>query len=209
MQRFKLPFAPPGSTVGVLGGSFDPAHAGHVHLTREALRRLRLDRLWWLVTPGNPIKPHGPAPLAHRMAGARALMQHPRVTITDVECPLGTRYTAATLEALRKHYPDVRFVWIMGADNLAQFHLWDRWGEIFRTTPVAVMARPGQQMPALTSKAARRFARARIAPQAASTLAHRPAPAWVFLSMPKRDISSTRLRAQGFTTDVTPDSLTR
>lgn len=196
MQRFKLPFAPPGSTVGLLGGSFDPAHAGHVHLTQQALRRLRVDRLWWLVTPGNPIKPRGPAPLATRLAAARAMMQHPRVTVTDVEDQLGTRYTAATLQALRKRYPHVRFVWIMGADNLAQFHRWDSWAEIFRTTPVAVMARPGQQMPALTSKAARRFAGAQIAPQAAATLARQTAPAWVFLSMPKRDISSTRLRQQ-------------
>ncbi|SDX20971.1 nicotinate-nucleotide adenylyltransferase [Roseicitreum antarcticum] len=194
MQRYTMPFAPPGSTVGLLGGSFDPAHDGHVHLSQQALRRLRLDRLWWLVTPGNPIKAHGPAPLAGRMARARALMRHPRVTITDVERQLGTRYTAATLQALRHHYPQVRFVWIMGADNLAQFHRWDRWAGIFRSTPVAVFARPGQQMPALTSKAARRFAQTRLAAQDAGRLAHAQAPAWVFLTMPKRDISSTRLR---------------
>ncbi|MCB1391446.1 MAG: adenylyltransferase/cytidyltransferase family protein, partial [Rhodobacteraceae bacterium] len=108
------PWAAPGQVVGLLGGSFDPPHAGHVHLTREALKRLGLDQVWWLVSPGNPIKPNPPAPLADRVRAARALMRHPRVRITDLEAGYGTRATADTLRALQRAYPRVRFVWLMG-----------------------------------------------------------------------------------------------
>ena len=145
MERAGLPVAQPGQAIGLLGGSFDPAHAGHAHITREALKRFGLDRIWWLVSPGNPLKPEGPAPLAQRMAAARALMRHPRVTVSDIEARLGTRYTAETLGALRARYPGVRFVWLMGADNLAQFHLWERWQEIAESVPVGVIARPGSR----------------------------------------------------------------
>lgn len=107
-------------SVGLLGGSFDPAHEGHAHLTREALKRLALDRVWWLVSPGNPLKPNPPAPLADRIARARAVMDHPRVEVTDIEARIGTRYTAETLKRLMTLYPGVRFVWLMGGDNLAQ-----------------------------------------------------------------------------------------
>ena len=118
-----MPFATSGQVIGLLGGSFDPAHEGHAHITREALKRFGLDRVWWLLSPGNPLKDHGPAPMAQRKARAQAVMDHPRVEITDIEAQLGTRYTAQTLAALRRRYPGVRFVWLMGADNLAQFHL--------------------------------------------------------------------------------------
>lgn len=188
------PWAAPGQVIGLLGGSFDPPHPGHVHLSREALKRLGLDQLWWLVSPGNPIKPNPPAPLPERMAAARALMQHPKVRITDLEAEFGTTATVDTLAALQRAYPKLRFVWLMGADNLAQLHLWDRWPEILYQVPVAVFARPGQRIPALTSKAAQRFERHRLRRGRAQVLGHRTPPAWLYLDMPMRGDSSTALR---------------
>lgn len=186
------PHAAPGQVVGLFGGSFDPPHEGHVQLSREALKRLGLDRLWWLVSPGNPLKAHQPAPQAERIAAARAMLADPRVTVTGIEAGLGTRATADTLAALYRLYPQVRFVWLMGADNLAQFHRWDRWRAILETTPVAVFARPGQRLAALTSPAARAFAGARLA--RARGLGLHGAPAWAFVDMPMRRASSSALR---------------
>ena len=133
------------------GGSFDPPHAGHLHISREALKRFGLDRLWWLVSPGNPLKPHGPAPLPDRLTAARALVDHPRIAITDFEARAGTRHTAQTLDALRQAAPGLRFVWLMGADNLAQFHRWQDWRRIIESVPVGVLARPGQRISARMS----------------------------------------------------------
>lgn len=195
LPRHALPFAPKGARIGLFGGSFDPAHAGHVHVTRHVLRRLKLDQIWWLVTPGNPLKAHGPAPLDTRLDRARALMQHPRVQVSPLEAQLGTTYSADTLSAMSQLYPKRDFVWIMGADNLAGFHKWDSWREIAATLPIAVVARPGQQRAALSSVAARSFAHARLPDRAAGTLAGRAAPAWCFVMLPMRDISSSRLRA--------------
>lgn len=205
MQGF--PRAEPGLRIGLLGGSFDPPHAGHAHITRWALRRLGLDRVWWLVSPGNPLKPRGPAALALRMQACRALMRHPRVEITDIEARLGTRYTAETLARLRARYPGVRFVWLMGADNLAQFHRWDRWRTIAATTPIAVLARPGAQLKAGLSPAARRFATARRRPEAARGLALSKPPAWTLLTGAMSDLSSTRLRGEGAWPSATTSSL--
>lgn len=184
-----------GQSVGLLGGSFDPAHAGHVRITHEALARFGLDWVWWLVTPGNPLKPNPPAPLSDRIAAAGRIMRHPRVRITGIEADLGTRYTAGTLAALQRRYPRARFVWLMGADNLAGFHHWDRWEEIMAQVPVGVLARPGQRLPALLSPAARRFGGARVAEPAA--LAQRDAPGWCFVNMPMLDVSSSAIRAAG------------
>ena len=191
------PPATPGQRIGLLGGSFDPPHAGHLHITRRALAAFRLDWVWWLVSPGNPLKPAAPADLARRLAAARALVAHPRVVVTDIEARLGTRYTAATLAALRRRYPGVRFVWLMGADNLAGFHRWERWDAIMRMVPVGVLARPGEQLRAGLSPAARRYARWRLDPGQAAALADRAPPAWVLLPGPMRDLSSTALRARG------------
>lgn len=138
-------------TVGLLGGSFDPPHQGHVQISLAALKRFDLDQLWWLVTPGNPLKENPPASMARRMGAARAMMDHPRVRISDIEARLGTRYTAETLRALRKAYPHVRFVWLMGADNLAHFHRWKDWQDILNTVPVGVLARPGERISARLS----------------------------------------------------------
>ena len=195
--RAGLPPAGAGQAVGLLGGSFDPAHAGHVHVTLEALRRFRLDRVWWLVSPGNPLKPRGPAPLARRMARAREVMRHPRVAVTDVEARLGTRHTAQTLAALARLRPDLRFVWLMGADNMAQLHLWEDWRAIVASVPMGVLARPGMRIPARRSKAAAVYARARLAPEEAPLLARSRPPAWCLLDLPMVDASSTAIRAAG------------
>jgi len=192
-----FPIASKGMVIGLLGGSFDPAHAGHVHITHEALKRFRLDRVWWLVSPGNSLKPVGPAPLAARLAQARAVMQHPRVVVTDIEVQLGTRHTAATLARLRALYPGVRFVWLMGADNLTQFHRWDRWKNIMATVPVGVLARPGGAARSRLAPAPRMFAANRLRQTAASTLGRRAAPEWCFVNLPMVDLSSSAIRARG------------
>ncbi len=195
-MRQGFPPARRGMVVGLLGGSFDPAHEGHVHITREALKRLRLDRIWWLVSPGNPLKARPPAPLAQRMARARALVgEDPRVVVSDIELRIGTRATADTLRRLQALYPGVRFVWIMGADNLAQFHRWQRWRDILAMVPVAVMARPGQGLRGLGSLAARAYAGQRL--DRIEQLSAAVPPAWGFVSMPLHDASSTAIRARG------------
>ncbi|MEP2642317.1 nicotinate-nucleotide adenylyltransferase [Roseobacter sp.] len=196
-MRQGFPIARTGEVIGLLGGSFDPAHVGHAHITREALKRFGLTRVWWLVSPGNPLKSHGPAPLGARLAQARWVIDHPRVNITDIEAKLGTRYTAQTLVRLRAYYPGVRFVWLMGADNLAQLHHWRNWRQIMRSVPVGVLARPGDRMAARTSPAARLFAPSRLAGRASQLLGHAQAPAWCFVNVPMVAQSSTAIRATG------------
>ncbi len=196
-MRQGFPIATAGQVVGLLGGSFDPPHAGHVHITREALKRFGLDRVWWLVTPGNPLKEEGPAPLERRMAAAREMVTDPRVEVTDLEARLGTRFTAETLARLRAIYPGVRFVWLMGADNLAQFHRWDRWETIMETVPVGVIARPGSRVQGRLSKAAERFERYRVPAEASWLLGRMPAPAWCFVNVPMNNLSSSAIRARG------------
>jgi nicotinate-nucleotide adenylyltransferase len=197
LMRHRLPFVMPGQVVGLFGGSFDPPHRGHVHVSREALKRFALDRVWWVVSPGNPLKTQGPAPLDRRLQAARSLLCDPRMEVTDLEAVLGTRYTGETLEKLRKLYPAVRFVWLMGADNLAQFHHWQRWDWIMRTVPVGVLARPGQRISARTAKAAQVFRHARLPAAYATRLAFIEPPAWCFLNVPMVDISSSEIRARG------------
>ena len=195
--RHGFPYARPGQVVGLLGGSFDPAHQGHAHITREALKRFGLDQVWWLVSPGNPLKTRGPAPLETRLARARQVMQHPRVKVTGIEAQLGTRVTARTLVRLHDAYPGVRFVWLMGADNLAQFHLWQDWRQIMGSVPIGVLARPGQRISARMSRAATLYAPYRIPGRFSQRLAHAEAPAWCFVNVPMVDVSSTAIRAAG------------
>lgn len=192
-----LPPTAPGLRVGLLGGSFDPPHSGHVHITHWAIKRFRLDRVWWLVSPGNPLKNRAPVDLNRRIAACRTLMRHPRVTVTDIERILGTQYTADTIRMLSMYKPDLRFVWLMGADNLAGFHRWDDWTGIMSTTPIGVLGRPGDQLKAGLSPTAQRFARARLRGRQAPVLALTKAPAWVLLSGPMLDISSTQIRQAG------------
>ena len=190
--------AVPGQAIGLLGGSFDPAHAGHAHITREALKRFGLDRVWWLVSPGNPLKREGPAPLAQRIDRARAVVGHdPRVVVTDVEARLGSRYTAATLARLRRAYPGVRFVWLMGADNLAQLDRWKDWRRIMDSVPVGVIARPGSRLPARSARAAAVYERYRLHAEDAAALPLTPARAWCFVNVPMTAISSSAIRARG------------
>ena len=191
------PTAQRGEVIGLLGGSFDPPHAGHVHITRTALTRFALDRVWWLVSPGNPLKAKGPAPLDQRMTAARAIMDAPDVVITDLETRLHTRYTAETLRGLRRRYPGVRFVWLMGADNLADFHRWQDWRWIMSHVPVGVLARPGNRTEARNSRAARLFRSAQLPEWQAARLGRRQAPAWCFLNLPMSPASSTSIRDGG------------
>jgi len=181
----------------LLGGSFDPAHSGHAHITREALKRFGLDRVWWLVSPGNPLKARGPAPLADRMKHAQNVMRHPRVEVTDIEARLGTRYTAQTIARLQQMYPQVRFVWLMGADNMAQFHLWQDWRGIMQSVPVGVLARPGERISARLSRAAALYAPYRIPGRFGHLLGRATAPAWCFVNVPMNSSSSTAIRASG------------
>ena len=192
-----FPHATAGQTIGLLGGSFDPPHAGHVHITKAALKRFGLDHVWWLVSPGNPLKQTGPAPLEERMQASRAMMQHPRVTVLDLEVRLGTRYPAQTRSALRRRYPAVRFVWLMGADKLAQFHRWQDWRWIMETVPIGVIARPGDRISARLSKTARMYANARVSGRGAHVLGRMKAPAWSFVNLPMSDQSSTAIREAG------------
>lgn len=195
--RANLPQASAGMVIGLLGGSFDPPHRGHLHISTEALKRFGLDRIWWLVSPGNPLKPNPPAPLKKRLLAARDLVADPRIIISDIEARLGTRYTAETLAALVRLYPGVRFVWLMGADNLAQFHLWEDWDQIMQMLPIGIIARPGSRAPGRLSKAAERFARFQWPGETAHHLACARPPAWCFINIPMRTISSTEIRAKG------------
>ncbi len=192
-----LPYAPRGQVVGLLGGSFDPPHAGHVHITQEALKRFGLDEVWWLVSPGNPLKDRGPAALERRMAAARAINSHPRVKISDFEAHAGTRYTARTIMALQVARPETRFVWLMGADNLAQFHLWKDWQEIAARVPLGILARPGDRIAGRTGKAAQVMRHARLHSRASHLLGRSAAPAWCFVNLPMNDASSSEIRAKG------------
>lgn len=183
--------------VGLLGGSFNPAHDGHRHISVTALRRLGLDEVWWLVSPQNPLKPvQGMAPLAQRLAGARRAARHPRIRVTAIEAALRTRYTADTLEALVARFPNLRFVWLMGADNLIQIRRWQRWESIFRTVPIAVFDRSPYSFRALAGKAARRFAKGRLPERQASVLAEMQPPAWVFLHNRLHPASATVIRSR-------------
>lgn len=182
--------------VGLLGGSFNPAHTGHLHVSTLALEKLGLDELWWLVSPQNPLKSsHGMAPLVQRVAQAKIVAKpEPRIIVSDIEDQLGTRYTVDTLGQLCAKHPDLAFVWIMGADNLAQMHRWRGWRAIFRMVPIAIFPRAPYSLRALGGRAAGRFDAARIPETRARRLARLKPPAWVFLRTPLHGESATRIR---------------
>jgi nicotinate-nucleotide adenylyltransferase len=183
--------------IGLLGGSFNPAHEGHRHISLLALKALGLDELWWLVSPQNPLKPvAGMAPLDERIARAERVARHRLIKVTGIEAAFGTRFTADPLRALRRRFPQHRFVWIMGADNLRQISRWRDWTRIFATVPVAVFDRPTYSYGALASKAAHRYARDRIALRLARRLADQALPAWVFVQIARHPASATELRAK-------------
>jgi len=188
----------PGMRVGLFGGSFNPAHDGHAHVAETALSRLDLDRVVWLVSPQNPLKArHETAPLADRMASARSMAKGPAMIVSDVETRIGTAWTVDTVRALKARHPGVRFVWLMGSDNLASFHKWRGWTDIMRMMPVAVVARPGSLLESRAAPAARRFAGHRVSSDEARMLPMMTAPAWTYLTAPLNLSSSTALRAAG------------
>jgi nicotinate (nicotinamide) nucleotide adenylyltransferase/ribosome silencing factor RsfS/YbeB/iojap len=185
--------------IGLLGGSFNPAHRGHLHLSLTALKHLDLDEVWWLVSPQNPLKPvAGMAPSAARLDQARQVAAgHRHIRVTDIENRLGSsRYTVDTLKALCRRFPRLRFVWLMGGDNLLQIRQWERWTEIFRIVPVAVFDRPSYAPKALAGLAAQRFARSRVPVRAARRLAGTKPPAWVFFHTRLDPSSATRIRSE-------------
>lgn len=194
--RVRTPLVLGGQRIGIMGGSFNPPHEGHAIVADTAVKRLDLDQLWWVVTPGNPLKANDSLPpQAERMAAARAFAQNPRMKITGFEAALGTTYTAATLAFLKSRFPDVHFVWVMGADNLAGFNRWQHWKGIAATFPIAVVDRPGWRLKALASEAARLLGPARLDEADARRLAMSKPPAWVFLTSRLSEQSSTKLRA--------------
>jgi len=193
--RSPIPPFTNGMRIGLLGGSFNPPHDAHRAISLFALKRLKLDRIWWLVSPGNPLKDVSALrELDARVAAARALANDPRIVVSCLESVIGTRYTADTIDYLRRHCPAARFVWIMGADNLAQFHRWQSWQRIADQVAIAVIDRPPSSLRALAAPAARALGRRRIPSSAAATLADRRPPAWVFLTGLKSALSSTGLR---------------
>ena len=193
----RLPMAAPNMRIGLLGGSFNPPHTAHLEISLTALKRLRLDQVWWLVTPGNPLKdPSKLASLDARVEAAREMARHPRIAVTGFEAGSGSAYTIDLLTALKRRFPGVSFVWLMGADNLAEFHRWRAWEEIFALMPIAVLDRPGFRLKARAGRAAQRFAVYQVDESDAGGLARLEPPAWSILTHTLSGLSSTEVRAK-------------
>lgn len=186
----------PGLKIGLLGGSFNPAHCGHVHVSEMALKRLGLDYVWWLVAPQNPLKPTiGMAPLENRLKWCADEALDPRIRVMDIEADLGTRFTIDTLHALKSRFPGVRFVWLMGSDNLSSFRRWRRWDEVFGEVPIAVIMRPGYTLAPIHAKAAQRFSASRLPESQAARLAFTKPPCFVVLDGRRDPMSASAIRA--------------
>ncbi len=197
-RYLRMPHVESGMAVGLFGGSFNPPHAGHVLLAEIALRRLALEQLWWIVTPGNPLKSHKELmPLKDRLAACEAMAEDPRIKVTAFEAAHHMRFTADTLALIKKKHPDVNFVWLMGADNLKNFHLWQRWRQIAMTFPIAVIDRPGSTLSYMSSLVAKTFDYARTDEEEAPRLARMKAPAWTFIHGPRSSLSSSAIRNGG------------
>ncbi len=191
----RMPHVEDGQRIGLFGGSFNPPHEGHMLVAEIALRRLKLDQIWWMVTPGNPLKNHNNlASLSQRIQWCNEITTHPAIKITAFELVHPTRYTADTLARVKAHHKAVNFVWIMGADNLAGFHHWQRWREIADMIPIAVIDRPGSTLSSRSSKAALALSRYRLPERDASLLPIAKTPAWAFIHGPRSSLSSTKLR---------------
>lgn len=194
--ELSIPPVVPGLRIGLFGGSFNPAHEGHLLVAETALRRLELDRIWWMVSPGNPLKDHrNLRPLLERIEQSRALAEDPRIVVTAFEAAHQIRYSADTVRLVTRRCTGARFVWVMGADSLAGFHRWQDWRAIASAMPVAVVDRPGSTLAPLSSRAGRALSRYRLPEGEAQRLAFKPPPAWVFLHGPRSRLSSTLLRA--------------
>ncbi|MCV6601598.1 MAG: nicotinate-nucleotide adenylyltransferase [Cohaesibacter sp.] len=187
----------PGMTIGLYGGSFNPPHDGHRHVALTALHRLCLQKIWCLVTPGNPLKDNRSLPsLNRRLDQTAQIMNHPSIAISALEAKIGTNYSAQTIRWLTNRYPKTRFIWVMGADNLANFHHWKQWKSIFATLPIAIIDRPGYSLSPLSSRAAQTYQAWRLPEKEAKSLSANRGPCWTYLHGPKSDLSSTRLRSQ-------------
>lgn len=195
-EPLALPIHAAGMRIGLFGGSFNPFHDGHRLVAEQCLKRLQLDAVWLLVSPGNPLKDHSElAPIEQRVEQAEALSAHPRILATGIEARIGVTYTVETLEWLVANCPGVRFVWIMGSDNLAQFHRWERWQDIAALLPLAIYARPGSSMRATAGQAAIALGRYRLPEEEAESLAGRDPPSWVYLHGTMSPQSSSAIRA--------------
>lgn len=193
--KVRPPQTAPGLRIGILGGTFNPPHIGHRNISVMALKTLHLDYVWWLVTPGNPIKSHSDlATLNERITAAENISNHPRIKVTGFEASLPTNYTADTLAFLKKRFNNVEFVWLMGADNLVNFHKWQKWRNIFKTMPIAVFDRPGYHLKALSSPAAQAYKSSRLTPPYNRNFSSQKPPAWQFITLPLSYHSSTELR---------------
>ena len=196
MQGF--PSVEPGLTIGLLGGSFDPPHEGHVHITKLALKIFNLSKIWWLVCPENPIKSVTPSDLNSRFFASKKIMKHPSVVITDLERKFKTKYTFQTLIKLKKLYPSTKFVWLMGADNLINFHHWKNCDWIMKNIPVGVLARPEEQIKAGLSRTAIKFGNYRLPKEKSIILSNYIPPVWTLSTGPMRNISSTEIREKEY-----------
>lgn len=191
----KVPHAEPGNRIGLFGGSFNPPHSGHRLVAKTVLNRLALDQIWWLVTPGNPLKARTElAPLNQRLHLTRNIAVHPRMRVTACELAFGSAYTARTVEMLRMRRPGLRFVWVMGADNLSGFHHWRDWRSIVEQIPIAIVNRPGATLSALSAPMAIAYGKQRIKEDDAALLPDLSPPVWTFLHAPLDSASSTDLR---------------
>ena len=195
IPAYHLPFCRASQRIGLMGGSFDPAHMGHMQVARFALKRFDLHQVWWLLTPANPLKDHAPAPLTKRLAQAQSIAQHPRIRVSAIETHLGSHFTDHTLSALKRRHPNVQFIWLMGADNMVHFHHWYNWQEIAHQMPIGVFTRSAARAFALQSPFARRFAKNRLAAHNAALLPLCAPPQWCFISMPLRPESSRLMRS--------------
>lgn len=196
-RYLRMPHAERGMVVGLFGGSFNPPHQGHALVAEIAIKRLGLDQLWWMVTPGNPLKDRSQLlPLSERVQLSERLAKHPAIKVTAFEKDLGTSYTAHTLARVKLCNPHVHFIWIMGADSLKTFHRWQQWQVIARTFPIAIIDRPGATLSFLSSKMTKTFDFARIDEEDSRALWKKPAPAWTFIHGPRSRLSSTAIRAK-------------
>ncbi|HMK41542.1 MAG TPA: nicotinate-nucleotide adenylyltransferase [Methyloceanibacter sp.] len=194
----RLPMVSPRMRIGLLGGSFNPAHAAHVEISLTALKRLGLDQVWWIVTSGNPLKKPSTLPrLSERVEAARKIANHPRIAVTGFPGETGSPYTVDLLTELKRRHPAVSFVWLMGADNLAQVHQWRSWQKIFATVPIAVLDRPGFRLKARASQAATRFQEFHVDESDAQGLARMTPPAWTIITHRLSPLSSTAIRGEG------------
>ena len=185
-----------GKKIGLFGGSFDPAHLGHVHFSLQAIKLFNLDKVIWLISPGNPLKSIAPSPIHIRIEHAQKITHNPKMIISKVETEIGAKYSWETLDYLSVKYPRTKFVWLMGSDNLVQFHLWKNWRWIIENFPVGILARPQSRQMSLNSKVARIYKSYKIPSNKGRLLPYQPAPKWCFSNMPLMNVSSSEIRKQ-------------